>query len=73
MEHSMRRLQTSRIDPMQVHNLLDWRTQLATLRDWKAAGRIRYLGITHYTASAFPQNSRTRDTGHRGIAATGKA
>lgn len=53
MEQSMRLLQTSRIDLMQVHNLLDWRTQLATLRDWKAAGRIRYLGITHYTSSAF--------------------
>lgn len=55
MEQSMRRLQTSCIDLMQVHNLLDWRTQLATLRDWKTAGRIRYLGITHYTSSAFPQ------------------
>ncbi|PXW22811.1 aldo/keto reductase [Paraburkholderia caballeronis] len=55
MEQSMRRLQTSRIDLMQVHNLLDWRTQLATLRDWKAAGRIRYLGVTHYTSGAFAQ------------------
>jgi len=53
MAQSMQRLQTSRIDLMQVHNLLDWRTQLATLRDWKAAKRIRYLGITHYTSSAF--------------------
>jgi aryl-alcohol dehydrogenase-like predicted oxidoreductase len=53
MEQSMQRLQTSRIDLMQVHNLLDWRTQLATLREWKAARRIRYLGITHYTSSAF--------------------
>jgi aryl-alcohol dehydrogenase-like predicted oxidoreductase len=43
---------TDVIDLLQVHNLLDWRTHLATLRDWKAAGRIRYLGITHYTASA---------------------
>jgi aryl-alcohol dehydrogenase-like predicted oxidoreductase len=53
MEESMRRLQQSRIDLMQVHNLLDWRTQLATLREWKAQGRIRYLGITHYTSGAF--------------------
>jgi aryl-alcohol dehydrogenase-like predicted oxidoreductase len=53
MEESMRRLQQPRIDLMQVHNLLDWRTQLATLRDWKARGRIRYIGITHYTSSAF--------------------
>jgi aryl-alcohol dehydrogenase-like predicted oxidoreductase len=55
MEESMRRLQQPRIDLMQIHNLLDWRTQLATLRDWKAAGRIRYLGVTHYTSSAFPE------------------
>jgi diketogulonate reductase-like aldo/keto reductase len=53
MEESMRRFQQPRIDLMQIHNLLDWRTQLATLRDWKASGRIRYIGITHYTPSAF--------------------
>jgi aryl-alcohol dehydrogenase-like predicted oxidoreductase len=49
MEQSMRRLRTQRIDLMQVHNLVDLDTQLATLREWKAAGRIRYLGITHWT------------------------
>ncbi|MEI6001913.1 aldo/keto reductase [Paraburkholderia bengalensis] len=53
MEESMRRLQQPRVDLMQVHNLVDWRTQLVTLRDWKARGRIRYIGITHYTSSAF--------------------
>jgi len=46
MEESFRRLHTDRIDLMQVHNLADVETQLATLREWKAAGRIRYLGIT---------------------------
>ncbi|WP_321793852.1 aldo/keto reductase [Caballeronia sp. J97] len=55
MEQSMRLWQTDRIDLMQIHNLLDWRTHLATLRDWKAAGKVRYIGVTHYTASAFPQ------------------
>jgi aryl-alcohol dehydrogenase-like predicted oxidoreductase len=53
MEESMRRLQQKRIDLMQIHNLVDWRTQIATLRDWKTRGRIRYIGITHYTSSAF--------------------
>lgn len=38
---------------MQVHNLLDWKIHLATLRAWKDAGRIRYLGVTHYTSSAY--------------------
>ncbi|MEM5436197.1 aldo/keto reductase [Paraburkholderia diazotrophica] len=55
MEESMRRLQQPRIDLMQVHNLVDWRTQIATLREWKARGRIRYIGITHYTSSAFDE------------------
>ena len=55
MQQSMRLWQTNRIDLMQIHNLLDWRTQLATLRDWKAAGKVRYIGVTHYTSGAFPQ------------------
>jgi len=53
MQESMRRLQVERLDLMQVHNLVDWRTHLATLRDWHADGRVRYLGITHYTAGAY--------------------
>ena len=52
MEDSMRKLRVDRLDLMQVHNLVDAPTHLATLRDWKAAGRIRYLGITHYHAGA---------------------
>ena len=42
-----------RADLIQIHNLVDWRTHLATLRGWKQQGRIRYLGITHYQTSAF--------------------
>jgi diketogulonate reductase-like aldo/keto reductase len=55
MESSLRLLGTDRIDLMQIHNLVDWRTHLGTLRRWKDEGRIRYLGITHYTASAYPE------------------
>jgi diketogulonate reductase-like aldo/keto reductase len=55
MRQSMALLKTDRIDLMQVHNLVDWRTHLATLRDWKAEGRIRYLGVTHYTSSAYQE------------------
>ncbi len=51
MEESMRRLRSSPIDLMQVHNLVDVETHLETLGAWKAAGRIRYVGVTHYTAS----------------------
>ncbi|HEY1266244.1 MAG TPA: aldo/keto reductase [Candidatus Binatia bacterium] len=53
MEESFRRLRVARIDLMQVHNLVDWRTHLRTLRAWKAQGRIRYIGVTHYTESAY--------------------
>lgn len=55
METSLRLWQQPRIDLMQIHNLLDWRTQLSTLRDWKARGLIRYIGVTHYTSSAFSE------------------
>jgi aryl-alcohol dehydrogenase-like predicted oxidoreductase len=48
----MELLRTDSVDLMQIHNLLDWKTHLKTLRDWKTAGRVRYIGITHYTASA---------------------
>jgi diketogulonate reductase-like aldo/keto reductase len=52
MNESFRLLRTSRIDLMQIHNLLDWQTHLPTLRTWRKEGRIRLLGVTHYTESA---------------------
>jgi len=48
MEDSMRKLRVERLDLMQVHNLVDAGTHLATLREWRKAGRVRYLGVTHY-------------------------
>lgn len=58
MQASMRLLRTDRIDLMQIHNLVDWRAHLPTLRAWKDDGRIRYLGITHYTQSAHDELER---------------
>jgi aryl-alcohol dehydrogenase-like predicted oxidoreductase len=58
MEESLRRLRTRRLDLMQVHNLLDYRTHLETLRRWKAEGRVRYVGVTHYTAGAYDELAR---------------
>jgi diketogulonate reductase-like aldo/keto reductase len=55
IERSMALLRTNRIDLMQVHNLLDVNTQLATLREWKHQGRIRYIGITHYESGALSE------------------
>jgi aryl-alcohol dehydrogenase-like predicted oxidoreductase len=52
MESSFKLLRTDRIDLMQVHNLLDLDTHVKTLREWKEAGRLRYIGITHHHAGA---------------------
>lgn len=58
MERSFQRLRVKQMDLMQVHNLLDVDVHTKTLLDWKAKGRIRYLGITHYTASAHAEVER---------------
>lgn len=58
MEESFRRLRTRRMDLMQVHNLVDYRVHLETLRRWKEEGKVRYIGVTHYTASAFDELAR---------------
>jgi diketogulonate reductase-like aldo/keto reductase len=52
MEASIRKM-GGRVDLIQVHNLVDAETHLSTLRSWKQEGRIRYHGVTHYTASAY--------------------
>lgn len=62
MEESFRRLRTPQMDLMQVHNLVDWKTHLNTLRDWKARGKVRYLGITHYTEGAYDDLARVMAT-----------
>ena len=53
MERSLELMGTDRIDLMQVHNLVDWRVHLDTLAGWKRDKRTRYVGVTHYTSSAF--------------------
>lgn len=52
MEQSFALLRTQSIDLLQVHNLLDADIHLPVLGQWKRDGRVRYVGITHYTASA---------------------
>jgi diketogulonate reductase-like aldo/keto reductase len=46
METSQQLWGVERFDLMQVHNLLDWETHLETLTEWKAQGRVRYVGVT---------------------------
>ncbi len=58
MEASLRKLRSGPIDLMQVHNLVDATTHLDTLRDWKREGRVRYVGVTHYTAGSHDDLAR---------------
>jgi diketogulonate reductase-like aldo/keto reductase len=55
MKESLQLLKRKSIELMQIHNLTDWSQHLTTLRSWKEDGIIRYIGITHYTESAYGQ------------------
>jgi aryl-alcohol dehydrogenase-like predicted oxidoreductase len=54
MQRSMSLLKRKRVELMQVHNLVDLDVHLKTLRRFKEEGRIKYLGVTHYTTSSYP-------------------
>lgn len=58
METSFKRLRADTIDLMQVHNLVDVGAHAKTLQDLKAKGKVRFIGITHYTASAYAEVER---------------
>ena len=62
MRRSAELLQRPVLDLIQIHNLLDWRTHLATLRRMKEEGRVRYIGITHYTTGSLPELARLLET-----------
>ena len=62
MEESMRLMKVARMDLMQIHNLQDWQTHQKTLNEWRAAGKIRYTGITHYHSGAYDQLERILKT-----------
>jgi len=62
IRQSMRKMQTEKLDLLQIHNLSDWKTQLRTLNKLKASGKIRYSGITHYTTSAFAEMEKIMKT-----------
>lgn len=58
MRRSAELLKSPMLDLIQIHNLLDWRTHLATLRQMKADKQVRHIGITHYTTGALPELAR---------------
>jgi diketogulonate reductase-like aldo/keto reductase len=66
MRRSAELLQSPVLDLIQIHNLLDWRTHLATLRRMKEEGRVRYIGITHYTTGSLSELARVLE-GEPGI------
>jgi aryl-alcohol dehydrogenase-like predicted oxidoreductase len=51
-ESTLKRLQTDKVELLQVHNLGDWKTQLAVCRELKAEGKVRYIGLTHFRDQA---------------------
>jgi diketogulonate reductase-like aldo/keto reductase len=62
MRRSAELLRSPILDLMQIHNLLDWRTHLATLRRMKADAQVRYIGITHYTTGSLSELARILET-----------
>ena len=56
--NSMRKLRTERLELLQIHNLLDWREHVPTLRGMKDDGKLRFTGITHYRADAHAEVER---------------
>ena len=66
MRRSLALWKLPRVDLMQVHNLLNWRAHLPTLRDWKAQGLVRYVGVTTSHGTAHDEMQRVID-GERGI------
>lgn len=64
MEESFRKMNTKMMDLMQVHNLVDVSTHLKTLYDWKAQGKIRYIGVTHYLPSEYQEIARLIQNEH---------
>jgi diketogulonate reductase-like aldo/keto reductase len=55
---SMSLLRVAVLDLVQIHNLRDWRVHRETLLTLKDEGKVRYLGITHYTVSAYAELER---------------
>ncbi|TGM03117.1 aldo/keto reductase [Leptospira barantonii] len=62
IQSSFEKFKTNRIDLFQIHNLVDTNTHLKTLRFLQEGQKIRYLGLTHYVSSAFPEMEKIAKT-----------
>jgi len=50
--NTLKRLKTDKVELLQVLNLRDWKTQIEVARELKKQGKVKYVGVTHYTDSA---------------------
>jgi aryl-alcohol dehydrogenase-like predicted oxidoreductase len=51
------------VDLYQVHNLLNWQEQLKLLEAARTEGRVRAIGATHYSPSAFDELAEVMRSG----------
>ena len=49
---TLKRLNTDKVELLQVHNLRDWQTQLEVARQLKSEGAVKYVGLTHFVERA---------------------
>jgi diketogulonate reductase-like aldo/keto reductase len=64
MRRSAELMRAGSLDLMQVHNLRDTEIHLPVIREWQQDGRIRYNGLTHYTASAHDALAQAMEKHH---------
>ena len=62
MYTSMNLMGANPMDLMQIHNLVDWKIHLNTLRKWKEEGKIRNIGITHYHKGGYDEMEKIMKT-----------
>ncbi len=62
MNDSLSLMRVNQMDLMQIHNLVDWKIHLSTLKKWKEEKRIRYIGITHYHKSGYAEVEKIMKT-----------
>lgn len=55
IDRTRRRWSVDRFDLLQVHNLVNWRQHLETLLAMKAAGKLRYAGVTSYAGLRYDE------------------
>ena len=55
---SLRRLRTDHVELLQVHNLRNMAEAMPYARELKDAGKVKYVGITHYLESGHAETAR---------------